>query len=93
MIAVYGGAFDPIHIGHLSVIYASLYYNDIDELHILPSYNHANKTNMSCFERRVEWLRKVVEAEKRERVVGSLIRFLFQLSKKICRKQICPFIL
>ena len=65
MIAVYGGAFDPIHIGHLSAIYASLYYNDIDELHILPSYKHANKTNMSCFERRVEWLRKVVEAEKK----------------------------
>lgn len=65
MIAVYGGAFDPIHIGHLSAIYASLYYNDIKELHILPSYNHANKKNMSCFDKRVEWLNKVIDGEKK----------------------------
>lgn len=63
MIAVYGGAFDPIHIGHLSVIYTSLYYNDIKELHILPSYSHADKSNMSCFDKRVSWIKKVIKGE------------------------------
>ena len=43
MIAVYGGTFDPIHMGHIKVIQRMLSLPDIQQLRLLPCYQHPDK--------------------------------------------------
>lgn len=74
MIAIYGGSFDPVHIGHLSVIDQLSYLNMIKELHIVPSYKHASKNNLSCFDKRIKWLEDVIKDYKREKVISYEIK-------------------
>ena len=44
-IALYGGTFDPIHIGHLIVIENAINYMNLDKVIILPSSNPPHKKN------------------------------------------------
>lgn len=43
MIAVYGGAFDPVHLGHIKVIRSILSLPEIQQLRLLPCYQHPDK--------------------------------------------------
>lgn len=45
MIAVYGGAFDPLHLGHIKVIQNVLRQPEIQQLRLLPCYQHPDKGN------------------------------------------------
>lgn len=42
-IGLYGGTFDPIHIGHLIVMENTLNYMDLDKIIVLPSANPPHK--------------------------------------------------
>ena len=44
-IGLYGGTFDPIHLGHLIVMENVLNFMDIDQIIILPSSNPPHKIN------------------------------------------------
>jgi nicotinate-nucleotide adenylyltransferase len=45
-IALYGGTFDPIHIGHLIVMENSINQMNLDRLIVLPSSNPPNKKHL-----------------------------------------------
>ena len=44
-IGLYGGTFDPIHIGHLIVMENTLNFMDLDKIIVLPSSNPPHKQN------------------------------------------------
>lgn len=44
-IGLYGGTFDPIHVGHLIVMENTLNFMDLDKIIVLPSSNPPHKQN------------------------------------------------
>jgi len=44
-IGLYGGTFDPIHIGHLIVLENTLNFMGLDKIIVLPSSNPPHKQN------------------------------------------------
>lgn len=43
--AIFGGTFDPIHIGHLNIAYEALYSLMLDEIIFIPNGNPPHKSN------------------------------------------------
>lgn len=64
-IAVFGGTFDPVHLGHLGLARAVLHSETVDEVLFLPSYHPPHKAGegISPFEMRVEMLRLAIAGE------------------------------
>lgn len=58
-IGLFGGAFDPVHIGHQRVVESFLNSNLIDELHLLPTPHppHKDLPSSASFAQRYEMLR------------------------------------
>lgn len=57
-IALYGGSFDPPHIGHLRVVEAALASLPINRLIIVPAYQNPLKQKVCVSaEKRLEWLK------------------------------------
>lgn len=69
-LAVYGGAFDPPHAGHASVIQRTL--EVADRVVVVPSYRHADAKRMADFELRCAWVERLA-ARFGERVVCSAV--------------------
>lgn len=60
-IAVFGGTFDPPHIGHIEVIKEALKSLDIDRLIIVPAFlNPFKKSFIVPANKRLEWIKRLV---------------------------------
>ena len=65
-IALYGGSFDPPHLGHMHVVTAALDTLDIDKLIIVPAFVNPFKTGTHApAELRFKWLREIFKANKK----------------------------
>lgn len=53
-IAIFGGTFDPPHIGHMMACYYVLATTDIDEVWIVPSYRHPFGKESAPYDMRVK---------------------------------------
>ena len=63
---IFGGSFDPIHNGHLTVAAYALEALELDFIYIIPAFNPPHKERVKAsFNKRVEWLRKAFTSEKR----------------------------
>ncbi len=51
---VFGGSFDPPHLGHVALARLALQSSQIDRLLIVPTYSHAFSKRMVGFEHRVK---------------------------------------
>jgi len=51
-IAIYGGSFDPLHVGHLAVIAYTMAILDPDELWVMPCWDHAFGKKLAPFKDR-----------------------------------------
>lgn len=61
-IAVYGGSFDPPHLGHMEIIRESLRALEIDKLIVMVAYqNPLKKRRLFSSAHRLSWLRKLCE--------------------------------
>lgn len=60
MLALYGGSFDPPHIGHVRVALKALDVLDIDRLIIVPNFRNPFKSS-ACAEGavRIQWLKQI----------------------------------
>lgn len=59
-VAVYGGSFNPPHVGHLMVASWVLWTRRADEVWWSPSYSHPFGKDLAPFEARVNWLRALL---------------------------------
>ena len=76
-IALYGGAFDPVHNGHIAVVDFIHNLNYFDEIWILPSEHHKYDKTMSSFDDRVNMCK--LSFEEYENVyVKSIEQFIYQ---------------
>ena len=58
--AIFGGSFDPVHLGHVEVVKKALKELDIDKLIIMPNYLNPLKHSFSAPpELRLKWLKEV----------------------------------
>lgn len=64
-IALYGGSFDPPHLGHMQVVTTALDTLDIDKLIIVPAFVNPFKTGTHApAELRFKWLSEIFKAYK-----------------------------
>lgn len=68
-IALYGGSFDPPHIGHEAVVKALLSLNEIDKVLLMPTFlNPFKKGSFAPADLRLKWLKKMFSDSKRVEV-------------------------
>ena len=61
-IALFGGSFDPVHVGHVAIVESALQHLDIKELIILPTYiNPFKKHFFAPPHLRLKWLKEVFD--------------------------------
>ena len=61
-VAIFGGSFDPVHLGHVEVVKKALENLDVDKIIIMPNYLNPLKHKFAAPpEIRIKWLKKVFE--------------------------------
>ncbi|MBD3793658.1 MAG: nicotinate (nicotinamide) nucleotide adenylyltransferase [Campylobacterales bacterium] len=59
-IAIFGGSFDPPHLGHQAIVKQATLMLDIDKLIIIPAFLNPFKTSsLATPEQRLQWTRKI----------------------------------
>ena len=59
-IAIYGGSFDPLHIGHVQIVQEALKSLHVEKLFIVPTYLNPFKTKFHApSDLRLKWLQQV----------------------------------
>ena len=63
--AIFGGTFDPIHIGHVHIAYEALYNLHLDKVLFMPAGNPPNKSDKKITDAQIRYdlFKKAVEAE------------------------------
>ena len=66
-IGIFGGTFNPIHIGHLHIAYSALYALNLDKIIFIPSGIPPHKTDMKIVDGklRYEMVSMAIEEEER----------------------------
>ncbi len=78
-LGIYGGAFNPVHNGHIIIAIQSLEYLNLDKLIIVPTFDppHRSSSILASFEKRYDWLLRVfggiekIEISDYEKVKGG----------------------
>ncbi len=61
-IAIFGGTFDPVHLGHIEIVKKALKDKDIDKIIIVPNFLNPLKNSFSApAEIRLKWLKDVFD--------------------------------
>lgn len=65
--AIFGGTFDPIHIGHLYIAYQALYKLNLDKIIFVPSGNppHKRERVITDSELRYQMIREAIKDEEK----------------------------
>ena len=63
--AIFGGTFDPIHIGHIHIAYEALYNLHLDKILFMPAGNPPNKINKKITDAHIRYdlVKKAIEYE------------------------------
>ena len=68
-IALFGGSFDPPHLGHCAVIKTLLEIKEVDEIIIMPTYlNPFKESFFAPAELRLKWLKEIFCNEHKVRI-------------------------
>jgi nicotinate-nucleotide adenylyltransferase len=65
--AIFGGTFDPIHIGHVHIAYEALYNLHMDKIIFMPAGNPPHKTSKKIIDSKIRYqlVKKAIEKENR----------------------------
>lgn len=73
--AVFGGSFDPPHIGHEQIVEKALRTLHVDMIFVVPTYLNPFKDSFSApATLRLKWLRKLFEDNKKVRVLDYEVK-------------------
>ncbi|MBU3098445.1 MULTISPECIES: nicotinate-nucleotide adenylyltransferase [Clostridium] len=63
--AIFGGTFDPIHIGHIHIAYEALYSLKLDKILFMPAGNPPNKLNKQITDSKIRYdlVNRAIEGE------------------------------
>jgi len=68
-IALFGGSFDPPHLGHKAVVQALLKLREIDEVLIMPTFlNPFKSSSFAPAKKRLQWLKEIFSSNKRVKI-------------------------
>jgi nicotinate-nucleotide adenylyltransferase len=68
-VALYGGSFDPPHLGHEAVVKALLKLENLDRIIVMPTFlNPFKESFFAPAELRLEWLKEIFSKEERVEV-------------------------
>ncbi|MCH9814420.1 MAG: nicotinate (nicotinamide) nucleotide adenylyltransferase [Epsilonproteobacteria bacterium] len=74
-IALFGGSFDPPHIGHEAIIREALQNLDIDTLFVVPTFlNPFKKSSFASAEKRYKWIQKLLRSYPKAEVLDFEIK-------------------
>jgi nicotinate-nucleotide adenylyltransferase len=74
-IAVFGGSFDPPHLGHQEIVKEALNTLHVEKLFIVPTYLNPFKTSFDANEElRLSWLKTLFEHEKKVEVLDFEVK-------------------
>jgi len=74
-IAIFGGSFDPLHVGHVQIVNEALNTLTIDRLYIVPTHLNPFKENSFAPPKlRLKWLKKVFENQKKVEILEYEIK-------------------
>ena len=59
-ICLFGGTFDPPHIGHLLIAQTVFEEETFDKIFFIPAYNPPHKGNITPIKNRLEMFRKII---------------------------------
>lgn len=64
-IALFGGSFDPPHVGHVAVVQALLDFKDVEKVVVMPTFiNPFKQKSHASAELRIQWLKKIFSSYK-----------------------------
>lgn len=65
-IAIFGGSFDPPHLGHQRIVQEAVKNLDIDKLFIVPSYlNPFKASSLASASKRLEWCHTLFDTQEK----------------------------
>ena len=68
-VALFGGSFDPPHIGHIAIVKHLLKFDEIDTIIVMPTYlNPLKKQFFAPAKTRLKWLEKIFADNKKVHV-------------------------
>jgi len=74
-IAIFGGSFDPVHIGHIKIIKEAIKSLDIDLLFVVPAFlNPFKKSFFAPPKLRLKWLKKALMQFKKVKICDFEIK-------------------
>lgn len=74
-VAIYGGAFDPIHIGHVEAVKLVLRETNLfDEIWILPCYEHSYNKVLTSSEHRLEMCNLAIDGNPKIKICNYEIK-------------------
>lgn len=82
-IALFGGSFNPPHVGHVLAVGYVLSCVDVDAVWLAPTYQHAFGKSLIAFEHRMEMCRLAVQMYGERAVVSDVERQLGGESRTI----------
>ncbi|ACR80800.1 nicotinate (nicotinamide) nucleotide adenylyltransferase [Kosmotoga olearia] len=63
---IFGGSFDPIHVGHVIIATRAIEALSLDRLYIVPAYIPPHKTSCNAdFQTRFNWIKRVFKGENK----------------------------
>ncbi len=74
-IAIFGGSFDPLHVGHVQIVNEAINSLHIDKLYIIPTYlNPFKKVFHAPSTLRLKWLQKVFTCKEKIEILDYEIK-------------------
>ena len=72
-IAIFGGTFDPVHLGHTQMIQYFIDNYIVDEVYVLPSYNspHKDIDKITSFDDRINML-KIATSDIKNTIISTI---------------------